>query len=114
MRTLKHLNCFRVRHPLAADPGDDYNGAFEIPLRGRRFLVYASNGGLWDHVSVSLPDRCPTWEEMKEIKALFFKKNECAIEFHPPAAANISVHDYCLHLWRPQQVELPTPPRIMV
>jgi hypothetical protein len=38
------------------------NGAFRVP-GGLR--VIASDGEGWDHVSVSLPDRCPTWEEMK-------------------------------------------------
>lgn len=114
MRPLNHLNIYRVRHPLLPHLGDNFNGAFQIPLRGRKFLCLASNGGGWDHLSVSLPDRCPTWEEMKEIKGLFFRQDEWAVEYHPPADDNISIHPFCLHLWRPQYEPLPTPPRILV
>lgn len=105
----------RIRHPFAPDyAGDEQNGAFLIRRMGLEFVVIASNQGGWDHVSVSLRDRCPTWEEMKAIKELFFEADEWAVEFHPPATQNISVHDYCLHLWRPQGERLPVPPMILV
>lgn len=115
MRSLKHLNPLRIRHPLAPDhAGDEYNGAFAIRRNGQQLLVIASSALGWDHVSVSLRDRCPTWDEMKAIKEMFFRPDEWAIEYHPPAAANISVHDYCLHLWRPHDATIPTPPRVLV
>lgn len=115
MRALSRFNAYRIQHPLLNSfLGDDECGAFRIRLNGLLFVVIASNGGGWDHVSASLPDRCPTWEEMCQIKRLFFADDEWAVEFHPPAEANISVHDYCLHLWRPQAIALPTPPRVMV
>lgn len=115
MRSLRHLNPMRIRHPFAPDyAGDEHNGAFLIRRKGLQFVVIASNQGGWDHVSVSLSDRCPTWEEMKAIKELFFEADEWTVEFHPPTAKNISVHDYCLHLWRPQDEQLPVPPMILV
>lgn len=115
MRSLSRFNAYRVHHPIWSSlAGDDANGAFRIRVKRCEFLVIASDGGGWDHVSVSLPDRCPTWEEMSEIKRLFFGDDEWAIEYHPPTEKNISVHDYCLHLWRPQAVQLPTPPLILV
>ena len=77
-----------------------------------RAIVTTHNG--WDHVSVSLPDRCPTWEEMSQIKRLFFQPKEWAVEYHPPVDDNVNVHPYCLHLWRPQQRELPKPDPKMV
>jgi hypothetical protein len=114
MRSLNRLNPYRVRHPLSTDAGDQHNGAFLIPLRGDKILVIASDGLGWDHVSVSLAYRCPTWLEMKAIKELFFEDHECVLQYHPPKLANISIHDYCLHMWRPQHEEIPMPESILV
>jgi hypothetical protein len=83
--------------------GTNY-GSFKVPSRcgPEVFTVLVSVGGGWDHCSVSLPARCPTWLEMCNIKALFFADTECAMQLHPPAAENINNHNFCLHLWRPQ------------
>jgi hypothetical protein len=76
--------------------------------------VVASNGMGWDHVSVSRIDRIPTWEEMEFVKRLFFEDNEIAMQLHVPASDHINIHPYCLHLWRPQNKEIPMPHRIQV
>ena len=73
-----------------------------------RFI--ASWGGEWDHVSVSLGYRCPTWEEMAYVKDIFFKPDECAIQFHPPKENYVNIHPFCLHLWRPQNEAILMPP----
>lgn len=85
-----------------------------VTLRGKTFFAVYSNGGGWDHVSVSLRNRCPTWEEMCEIKGIFFRPDECCVEYHPASKDYVNVHPYCLHIWRPQKDELPKPPRIFV
>jgi len=51
---------------------------------------------------------------MSFIKRAFFKDNEWAYELHPPEGENISIHDYCLHLWRPHHQDIPLPPSIFV
>lgn len=76
--------------------------------------VVFSNGLDWDHVSVSLPNRTPNYQEMKQVKRIFFEPHEWAVEYHPPQADYISVNDNVLHLWRPQTQAFPTPPSIMV
>lgn len=85
-----------------------------VTIRGKMFGVVYSNGGGWDHVSVSLPNRCPTWDEMCTIKDIFFNENECCIEYHPKKQDYVNIHRYCLHIWKPQDIELPTPPKIFV
>lgn len=50
--------------------------------------IIASWGGGWEHVSVSLNNRCPTWEEMCMVKDIFWGEDECVIQFHPPKSAN--------------------------
>lgn len=74
----------------------------------------ASWGGGWDHVSVSRDDRCPRWEEMDAVKRAFFLPDEVAYQLHPREDRHISIHENCLHLWRPQEREIPLPPLVMV
>jgi hypothetical protein len=92
--------------------GDETCGCFNVPLpTGEQLRVIASSGAGWDHVSISHRSRCPTWGEMVFVKRAFFKRGEWAVEYHPPEKENISLHDYCLHLWRPNNgIEFPLPP----
>ncbi len=108
-RDLSHLQQWRLKDGIDG-------GLWLIPHRpsGRRLLVVASWGMGWDHASVSLPNRCPTWDEMCFVKALFFEPEECVVEFHPPASRYVNNHPYCLHLWRCQTAEQPQPPEILV
>lgn len=89
-------------------------GAGYVSIRGKNIYCIYSNGGGWDHVSASTINRCPTWDEMCVIKDIFFDEDECCIEYHPAKADYVNVHDYCLHIWKPQNVELPKPPKIFV
>ena len=73
-----------------------------------------SDGGGWDHVSVSWTNRCPTWEEMCKVKKLFFYPEEACVEFHPAESEYVNMHPYCLHIWRAQDQIMPTPPSWMV
>lgn len=68
----------------------------------------------WEHVSVSTPVRCPTWDEMSYVKSMFWDDEDAVIQFHPPRSEYVNCHPYCLHLWRPVGIELPRPPAIMV
>ena len=76
--------------------------------------MIASDGMGWDHVSVSLPDRCPTWEEMCKVKALFWDDEDAVMELHPTRSDWVNNHQFCLHLWRPQECSIPLPPALMV
>jgi hypothetical protein len=111
MRDLHTLDRYRL-HGL----GDAGEGAFEVPSCIDRQLlrVIASTGYGWDHVSVSRRTRCPNWTEMEQIKRLFFEDTEVAMQIHVPVSEHLSYHPYCLHIWRPQDREIPTPPAILV
>ena len=85
-----------------------------VTIKGQTFFVVYSNGGGWDHVSVSHRNRCPYWEEMCAIKDVFFEPDEACVEYHPARKDYINLHPYCLHIWKPQNAELPTPPKIFV
>lgn len=124
LRTLDKYRDRRFDYMHGCDPEADdrqWGGAFRIPVKGskRPLLVIASSGALpggapWDHVSASLPGRCPTWGEMDHIKRLFFAPDEIAYQLHVAENEHISNHPYCLHIWRPTTQEIPLPPAILV
>ena len=91
------------------------NGAFLVPTGDKFDLqVIASDGLGWEHVSVSLPGRTPTWEEMCSIKSLFWDDEDAVMQLHPPQSSWVNNHAYCLHLWRPVGQDIPLPPDLMV
>ena len=99
----------------ATDERFGNNGAFIVQLkRGQTVYVIASDGGGWEHVSVSRKDRCPTWDEMCQIKALFWGEEDCVVQYHTPRSEYVNNHPYCLHLWRPIGSVIPMPDSILV
>jgi hypothetical protein len=78
----------------------------------------ASDGHGWEHVSVHVKENgfseTPTWDEMCEIKALFWDDEDCVIQYHPPKSDYVNNHPNVLHMWRPVGVEIQRPPSIMV
>lgn len=92
----------------------DHSGSFLVSYDNRNLLVIASNDLFWDHVSVSLINRCPNWPEMCAIKNLFWDEEECVMQLHPAKSEYINNHPYVLHLWKPQQEKIPLPPNFMV
>lgn len=81
---------------------DGNNGQFVIPsIRGTRAILCRASDGLgWEHVSVSIYCRTPTWAEMCRVKRLFWDTEDLVIQIHPPASDYIDNHKHCLHLWR--------------
>lgn len=112
MRNLRQLDQYRIvipNHPHSVGPPDT-SGTFLLAYNGELLRVIASIGMGWDHVSVSVEDRIPTWEEMDFVKRKFFREDEWAVQYHPAPSAHINCHPFCLHLWRPHKHTLPTPP----
>lgn len=107
---------FRVTNGLMASHAvDGNNGIFIVPLNSAYALtVVISDQEGWEHVSVSLKHRCPTWEEMTFVKDMFFRDDEVVMELHPRKADYVNCHPFCLHMWRPLNAEIPCPPSIMV
>lgn len=106
---------YRVQNsPLGRSaPGRNW-GVFQVGM-----LIIISSGGVdenpegagWEHVSVRHRDRIPTWEEMCQVKDLFWQDEECVIQFHPPKSVYYNKHPNVLHLWRRPGHEPELPPK---
>lgn len=107
------------KYPWISKYGDNY-GAFRIPYKGVALLVLVSageNGAIefgdahaWDHISVSAPNRTPTWQEMDYIKDIFWNPDETVMQLHVPKSEHINCHPNVLHLWKPLLIPIPRPP----
>ena len=95
---------------------DGNNGQFRIKSRRLRRTIHAqaSDGGGYEHVSVSLHDRCPSWDEMCFVKNLFWSEDDCVVQFFPPKTNYVNKHKFCLHLWRKIGSEFELPPTMMI
>jgi hypothetical protein len=104
----------RIPSRFVSDESFGMNGMFIIPFDRSVFRCVVSDGGGWEHVSVSLPHRTPTWGEMCFFKGIFWDAEECVVQFHPPASEYVNCHPFCLHLWKPTENQMPAPQSIMV
>lgn len=99
-------------------PGKNY-GAFVFHHEGRILRAISSGSGSdrqwgeWEHVSVSLEDRCPTWQEMQFIKEQFWDDEETVIQFHPKKSEYRNFHTHVLHMWRHRDGH-PLPPTQLI
>ena len=109
LRIPREMEIYRNKHWASGAYGNNRNGCFRIPSRG--LAIIASSGEGWDHVSVSLKDRCPTWDEMEWIKRKFFEDDDAVIQIHPPLKDYVNCCEFCLHMWRPWDHEIPLPPK---
>ncbi len=68
-----------------------------------------SNAGTWLHVSVSRPNKLPSWGDVREVKDIFIGRDRCAIHMVPPEEYYVNLHPYTLHLFT--RLDGPTVPR---
>lgn len=115
MKTLEELR--KTPRLMIRQTGVD--GGFGIIFRmdGKQFgTVIWSFGGGWEHVSVApfKKSHTPTWDEMCALKDMFFREDETVVQYHPAKRDYVNVVGNCLHLWRPLDQQMPTPPAAMV
>lgn len=119
MKNLNGLNRYRVPYFLGL-LGDEHCGKFLIPMNSVVYQIWASDQAGWDHVSISVitrqkgVERCriANYQELEQIRALFFEKEEPVIEIHPEKKNYVNNVEYVLHLWKPNRETLPLPPQI--
>lgn len=96
-------------------PVEYKNGKVKIKQDINKVLHFIfSTGCGFEHLSVSTPVRTPTWDEMCKMKETFWKDDEICMQLHPKKEDYVDNMRFCLHIWRPINQEIPTPPSIMV
>ena len=117
---LEKLNKFRVKDGMWKTTDTDKFGFFFIGIKPGTPPLKVMSAPFdtphkdWEHVSVSLPNRCPTWDEMCKVKDLFWDKNQTVIQFHPPEGEYVNNCGFCLHLWRNVKNKTEIPPTDLV
>ncbi len=119
-------------HPILGSTTDDgNNGAFDLEScePGWRLALICSDGDdpeftdKWEHVSIhayrghdgpTLRLRTPTWKEMCFVKRIFWDAEDVVMQLHPRESEYVNCHPNTLHLWRPINATIPTPPAIFV
>jgi hypothetical protein len=62
-------------------------------------VLVEQDGEQWLHVSISRPDRMPTYTDLVMAKRDLVGRFRKAIQVFAPESEHVSVHNYCLHLW---------------
>lgn len=93
---------------------DGFGGTFYDKKSRCELNFIMSWGAGWEHCSVSLPTRIPSWEQMCVMKELFWNDEEVCMQLHPAKKDYINNMKYCLHIWKPVEKEIPTPPSLMI
>ncbi len=61
----------------------------------------------WHHISISRPDRLPSWRDLKIIKGVWFGNDVTAYQVLATESEHFNYHPFCLHLWHlPGQPDL--------
>ncbi len=88
--------------------------AVDVSLRGGKSVLclFGADEDGWEHVSVSpkgskyeSDQPTPTWDEMCQIKRIFWGDDEQVVQIHPPESEylhGIGGDTNILHLWRPK------------
>ncbi len=55
------------------------------------------------HISMSYPDRDPSWAEIKMVRDLFFPPDVDCMMVLPRQSNWVNTHEHCFHLWQTPQ-----------
>lgn len=61
-------------------------------------IILAKEMGLW-HLSISHPDRNPTWEEIHQVRYDLMPRDRDMAMILPPVENYVNIHEYCFHIW---------------
>jgi len=84
---------------LAIDPplGMPWVKVFFVGDEARVFV--GIEDGLW-HLSISCPDRYPTWDEIKFARYKLIPDDITMAMLLPPKGDYVNIHPNCFHLWQ--------------
>jgi len=113
MRPLPDIKA-NARLEIKEESKDGFFAYLLRPYRSGQVTVVASWGLGWEHVSMAMKNRTPTWEEMCALKEIFWGDEELVVQYHPPKSEHVNLHPYCLHLWKKADGEFDAPPKKLV
>ena len=126
MKTIEEIKKTRNLFIEAEAPNDGMGGWYYDSTSGKRLNFIFSYQMGWEHLSVSMPSKTPTWDMMCRMKDIFWNEDETCVEYHPAKSQYVNMHSHCLHIWRPiyckefctdpesKEEILPVPPHLLV
>jgi hypothetical protein len=78
-------------------------------LKVLRSISTMKDGSKWYHISISRPDKLPSWEDLTAVKNDFIGEEKFALQVIPAKEDHVNVNPFCLHLWSPYQMPLNYP-----
>ncbi len=125
MKTIEEIKATKnIR--IKAEAGDTgFGGSYYDSISGKWLNFIFSNQLGWEHLSISMPNKTPSWEQMCRMKDIFWNEDETCIEYHPAKSQYVNMHPHCLHIWKPvfnedfineqeSNENFPVPPHILV
>lgn len=84
------------------DAPEHYSGMGLILCDGWPYtsVVFGSDENGWEHVSICMSGRVPSWDEMCTVKDMFWEDEEECIQIHPKKSEYVNLMENCLHIWR--------------
>lgn len=76
-------------------------GVYYWRFNGTQFaVIITKDDGVNWHMSISHPNRYPTYEELKEARYKFCPDEVEMAQIFPPKSEFVNVHPNCFHLWQ--------------
>jgi hypothetical protein len=91
---------------------NEANSYLRIYRHGACGVIVTKEYGKW-HISVSRPDRLPSWDEIRDIRYAIAPDNVTMAMILPSKGSYVNVHPNCLHLWEMVPSDFEIPPGIV-
>ena len=114
MKTIEEIRNTRNLFIEAETDNAGMGGYYYDVISGKNLNFIFSYQMGWEHLSVSMPSKTPSWDQMCRMKDIFWNKDEACVEYHPKEEDYVNMHKHCLHICRPTEEYLPTPPHFLV
>ena len=91
----------------------EYGDDGEVWQSGELLVIWSvareNDDRFWMHVSVSRPNRLPSYSDMTRVKDLFVGTERAAYTVLASANKHVNIHPNCLHLWAVAEGDDPLP-----
>src|SRR5574344_698188 len=116
MKNEKDISCIGLQIKLRKEGNNFLRlfGNYTNPANTREsYEVRFTKANGWEHLSVT-GKKTPSWDLMCKMKDVFFKDDECCVEYHPAKKDYVNNDLHMLHIWKKTNSEFEMPPELMV